>query len=147
MKKDTLLAKQDLEEKGYTCVLRRGDDVICSREHGVKPLLAWIGEKKDFTGYGAADQVIGKAAALLYIYLGVKDVYGQLISEPAASVFEEHGVAFTFGRKVPFIVNRTRDGMCPMEQTVLSISDPEEAVEALKGKVKSMRAMAGENDQ
>ena len=54
---DTKLAKQDLEEKGYTCVLRKGEETCFSYEHGVKPLLQWIREGKDFSGYGAADQV------------------------------------------------------------------------------------------
>lgn len=144
MTTDTKLAKQDLEEMGYTCVLRKGEETCFSYEHGVKPLLQWIGEGKDFSGYGAADQVIGKAAALLYIKLGVRDLYTQVISEPAQSVFEEHGVSCTFGEKVPFIVNRKKDGMCPMEQTVLAISDPAEAVEALRNKVKSMMSAQGE---
>ena len=144
MTTDTKLAKQDLEEMGYTCVLRKGEETCFSYEHGVKPLLQWIGEGKDFSGYGAADQVIGKAAALLYIKLGVRDLYTQVISEPAQSVFEEHGVSFTCEEKVPFIVNRKKDGMCPMEQTVLAISDPAEAVEALRNKVKSMMSAQGE---
>ena len=143
MTKDTILAKQDLEEKGCTCVLRKGEAVCFSFEHGVKPLLKWIDEGKDFSGCGAADQVIGKAAALLYICLGVKDLYGQVISESALSVLTEHGVTCTYGEKVPYIINRKKNGMCPMEQTVLAISDPAEAVEALKNKVRSMTAEKG----
>jgi len=138
MTTDTMLAKQDLEESGYTCVLRKGDNTCSSFEHGVKPLLQWIDEGKDYSGYGAADQVVGKAAALLYIYLGVRDLYGQVISEPALGVLAEHGVTCMYGEKVPYIINRKKDGMCPMEQTVLTISDPAEAVEALKSKVRSM---------
>ena len=144
MTTDTILAKQDLEQNGYTCVLRKGDAACSSFEHGVKPLLQWIDEGKDFSGYGAADQVIGKAAALLYICLGVRDLYGQVVSEPALSVLAEHGAACTYGEKVPYIINRKKDGMCPMEQTVLNISDPREAVEALKNKVRSMRNAAAE---
>ena len=74
MTQDTISAKKDLEEKGYTCILRKGEDSCSSFDHGVKPLLKWIDEGKDFTGYGAADQVIGKGAAFLYIFLGVKDL-------------------------------------------------------------------------
>ena len=135
---DTLAAKQELEEKGYTCILRKGEDLCFSMEHGVKPLLKWISEGKDFSGYGGADQVIGKAAALLYICLGVRDIYGQVISDQAIRVFEEHGVTYTYAERVPYIINRRKDGLCPMEQTVLGTSDPEEAVKLLRNKVKSM---------
>lgn len=135
---DLVLAKKELEEKGCTCVLRKGDDVCLSYDHGVKPLLQWIGEGKDFTGYVAADQVVGKAAALLYACLGVHELYGQVISEPAILALEEHHIAYTYGECVPYIVNRKKDGLCPMEQTVLSITEPEKAVEALRNKVADM---------
>ena len=139
MTKDMMSAKKDLEEKGCTCVLRKGEDVCFSFDHGVKPLLNWIDEGKNFTGYSAADQVIGKAAALLYIYLGIRDLYGQVISDPAVQVLEEHGAACIYEKRVPYIINRKKDGMCPMEQTVLDISDPEAAADALKKKLFSLR--------
>ena len=140
MTADTLAAKEELEAKGYTCVLRKGEESCFSTQHGVKPLLEWIRENRDFSGYGAADQVVGKAAALLYILLGVRDLYGQVVSEPAAAILEQYQVSFEYGKIVPYIINRTKDGMCPMEQTVLDISDPGEAVEALKAKLLSMGA-------
>ena len=139
MSGDTVSAKKVLEEKGYTCVLQKGEDICFSFDHGVKPLLAWIDEGRDFTGYGAADQVVGKAAALLYVLLGVRDLYGQVISDPAIQVLEDHGVAYAYDKRVPYIINRMKNGMCPMEQTVLDISDPKEAVTALKNNVMSMR--------
>ena len=135
---NTISAKKVLEEKGCTCVLCKGDDLLFSFEHGVKPLLAWIDEGKDFTGYGAADQVVGKAAALLYILLGVRDLYGQVISDPAVQVLKEHGAACTYDERVPYIINRMKNGMCPMELTVKDIDDPEEAYLALKRKVQEM---------
>ena len=138
MTADTISAKKDLEEKGYTCVLRNGEDIFFSFEHGVKPLLKWIDEGRDFSGYGAADQVVGKAAALLYVYLGVRNLYGQVVSEPAIQALEDHGVAYTYDECVPYIINRKKDGMCPMEQTVLEISEPKEAVDALRSKVLMM---------
>ena len=140
MSGDTVSAKKVLEEKGYTCVLQKGEDICFSFDHGVKPLLAWIDEGRDFTGYGAADQVVGKAAALLYVLLGVRDLYGQVISDPAIQVLEDHGVAYAYDKRVPYIINRMKNGMCPMEQTVLDISDPKEAVTALKNRVMSMRS-------
>ena len=142
MTPDTLAAKKELEEKGYTCVLRKGSDRCFSFEHGVKPLLGWVGEGKDFSGHGAADQVVGKAAALLYVCLGVRDLYARVISDLAARVFEENGVSFSYEEKVPCIINRTKDGLCPMEQTVLNVSDPEEAVTLLRNKAAQMAGSA-----
>ena len=135
MTTNTMTAKNELEKEKYTCVLCNGEDTFFSFEHGVKPLLKWIDEGRDFSGYGAADQVVGKAAALLYVYLGIRDLYGQVISEPAIQALEEYGITYTYDECVPYIINRKKDGMCPMEQTVLDISEPEEAVNALRNKV------------
>ena len=139
MTSDTLAAKKEMEEKGCTCVLKKGADSCFSFDRGVKPLLGWIDEGRDFSGYGAADQVVGKAAALLYACLGVKDLYARVISEPAERALEENGITCSYGEKVPYIVNRTKDGLCPMEQAVREVSDPKEAVSVLKDKLSSMK--------
>ena len=136
MTADTQEAKRALESNGYTCVLRKGESVYFSFEHGIKPLMGWIREEKDFSGFGAADQVVGKAAAFLYVRLGVSELYGQIISEPTLSVLENHGISCFYDKKVPYIINRKKDGMCPMEQAVLEISDTEEAVDVLAARTR-----------
>ena len=140
MTADTLAAKKDLEEKGCTCVLRKGAESCFSFERGVKPLLEWIDEGRDYSGFAAADQVVGKAAALLYARLGIKDLYARIISDPAAGALEENGISFECEERVPCIINRTKDGLCPMEQAVLEVSDPEEAETVLRNKVAQMRS-------
>ena len=35
-------ARQILEEKGYTCVLRREEALYTATERGVKPLVRWL---------------------------------------------------------------------------------------------------------
>ena len=139
MTTDALKAKPEMEENGYTCVVRKGEDCRFSFAHGIKPLLEWIDEGNNFAGYGAADQVVGKAAALLYIHLGVKELYGKLLSEPAAAILEQYGVTYAYENKVPYIINRKKDGMCPMEQSVLETSDPTEAVTLLKNTLASLK--------
>ncbi|MBR3992234.1 MAG: DUF1893 domain-containing protein, partial [Anaerotignum sp.] len=41
----------------------------------------------------------------------------------------------TYRTEVEYIINRTKTGMCPMEQTVLDVEDAEEAYEALRNKL------------
>lgn len=126
-------ARQELEKRGAACVIVREREVHASHEKGIKPLMDWLHQdKKFFAGACVADKVVGKAAALLCIYGGVSCVYAQVISEHAAKALQEHGVPYTFQEKVPYIINRSRTGMCPMEQKVLQVSDPVEAYEALR---------------
>ncbi len=128
-------AREELDKGGYTCVLRSEEGMLCSSEHGIRPLLLWIRKGTDLKDYSAADQIVGKAAALLYAKMGVRAVYAKLLSEKAIPVLERYGIVYYADETAPFIINRAGDGMCPMEQTVLQIEDPDEAAEALAKKV------------
>ena len=75
-------AKQLLTDARYTCVICRGDDIHTSEKRGVAPLIELLDSRIDVRGYSAADKAVGKAAAMLFVLLGV----GYLLlsySEPA----------------------------------------------------------------
>lgn len=91
-----------------------------------------INEGKDLHGYSAADVVVGKAAAMLFKKLGVVSVHGKLMSETDADFLEKSGITFTYDTLTDYIKNRKGTDMCPMEKTVLQISDAEEGFAALK---------------
>lgn len=132
-------AKRLLEQEGYSCVLCKGKQQYASADHGVKPLLQWYHTGTDLKGFCAADQVVGKAAAFLYIQLGIKEIYCRVISEKGKELLAHYGVPMQYEQLVPEIKNRRGDDMCPMERTVEHLSDPEEAIGALTRKVQEMR--------
>ena len=138
MTRDLERARNELENGRYTCILCKGDEMYFSNDHGVKPLLVWIRESRIRDGFAAADQIVGKAAALLYIKIGVAGLYAKVISEQAMPILKGYGIPFVYEHAVPFIMNRKGDDMCPMEKTVVGITDPESAVTALTEKVKEM---------
>lgn len=57
---DLIVAKDKLQQNGYTCVLCKGEEIVFSLDRGVKPLVAFIESKKDFVGFCCADKVVGK---------------------------------------------------------------------------------------
>ena len=63
-------------------------------------------------GY-AADRIVGKAAALLYVMMGVKGVFAEVLSESALAVLNKHGVHAEYSVLTPNIINRAGDGLCP----------------------------------
>ena len=99
--------------------------VLTFSDHGVRTLLSL--ERGSLLGAFVADKVVGKAAALLIVRGGALEVYAELVSEPALEVFKKHRVLCVHGSVVPNIRNRTDTGICPMEEAVLSIDDPDEA--------------------
>lgn len=128
-------AKELLEANDYTCVIQRDKNIYTSKERGVKPLLAWLDEGVDFAGFSAADKVVGKAAAFLYVLLKVDEVYAKVISVPAVKVLKEHGITIVYDEKVEAIRNRTNTGFCPMETAVWEIGEPMAALKAIRSKV------------
>ena len=50
-----------------------------------------------------------------------------------------HGVVCSYDILTERIVNRTGDGVCPMEQTVSQLEDPQAAYAALRRKRDEMR--------
>lgn len=126
-------AKRILNEGGCTLALINGEKQFTSTLMGIAPVLELLeGCPELLSGASVADKVVGKAAALLFIYGGVKQIYADVISTYALSALESAGVSAQFSRKVPFIKNRAGDGMCPMEKKVLDIDDASEGYEALR---------------
>lgn len=106
---------------------------------GVSDLLWLLREDSDFLrGASVADKIIGKAAAGLMIYGGVKDVYGSTISAPAIELFNENEVTVSFDKKVPYIINRAGDGWCPMEKACYELQSVDDIYHAVQSFVSSV---------
>ena len=127
-----------LESQGYTCVLCREDVTHTSTRRGVAPLLNWLDAGVDLSGFSAADRVVGRATAFLYVLLGVEEVYARVMSHPAADVLRSHGILCSADTMVKGIINRKGTGPCPFEAAVMDIRDPEEALIAIRNKRKQM---------
>ena len=130
--------KAKLLEEGATLVIQRGQSVYTSKERGVKPLVDLIQSGEDFGGAFAADRVVGKGAAFLYVCLKVKAVYAGVISKSALKVFEDNGIFAAYGQLADNIINRKGDGICPFEAAVMDIEDPSIAYETLLRKMAEM---------
>lgn len=136
-------AKEILNRGGYTCVLCRGDAVHTATARGVRPLVDWLDSGLDLRGFSAADKVVGRATAFLYVLLGVKEVHALVMSTPAREALERNGIVAGCDREVGGIINRRGDGPCPFEEAVLGIADPKKALRAIRKKQFVMRQPPG----
>lgn len=128
--------KEILKSSDCTCVAVKDDKIYKSNLKGILPIISKLKEDPEFfEGADVADVVIGRAAAMLLIYGKVRSIYTPLISEHAAEILDKYKIRYEYEKKVPFILNRNRDGMCPMEQTVLNIDDPKLAYDLLLSKI------------
>ena len=138
MTNNLTLAKAELEKRNATLVLYDGKEWIFSLERGIKPLLLLYEQRKDLSAFVAADKVIGKAAAFLYILLGIKEIYANVISEGALCVFADYGISVEYEHKSRLISNRQNTDICPMEKAVLLITTPQEAYQAILKKYREL---------
>lgn len=132
-------AKEILQNSDYTCVLVSGDRILTSDKRGVAPLLGWLEEGADLREYAAADKVVGRGAAMLYVLMGIKQIYAGILSKEAEEALKNAGIEVSYGELVPRIQNRTKTGYCPMEEAVLGITDPKEARAAILKKLELLR--------
>lgn len=136
---DLQKAKTLLESGGYTCVILRESTAYYGVKRGIAPLLEFIESGIDFTGFSAADKIVGKAAAFLYVKMNLTAVYGEVLSVSAAEILKKNGVEYGYGTLTEKIINRAGDGICPMEKAVANADDPGQAVDILKRALQSIR--------
>lgn len=136
MTEHLLHAKALLDQGEYTCVVCRGDTVHTATDRGVRPLLNWLDcPGMDLSHFSAADRVVGRATAFLYVLLGVSEVYARVMSRPAMEILTANHIAAGTDKLVEGIINRQGTGPCPFEAAVLDISDPAEALTAIREKL------------
>ena len=140
MDKDFKKAKEEFSTGKYTLVICKDSDISTSDVTGIRPLMKLINEKKDCKGYSAADKIVGRAAAFLYTLLGVKNVYGEVMSKGAVEIFKKEGINYEYKTLTEFIENRKKNGICPMDEAVLNCTNANDACEAIRQKMKFLQS-------
>lgn len=126
---DLIAAKDNLA--GHTLCLSKDGVLILDDKRGITPLLELIASGKDVSGYSAADKVVGKAAAALFIKCGVKQLYAAVLSKGGAKLLESHGVEYVYDTLTDAIINRAGTDACPMEKAVRDIEEIEDMYVAI----------------
>ena len=128
-----------LRDRELSCIILKNDEVIYTSTFiGVKPLLMFmqegtiIGENDTLT---LVDKVIGKAALLLAVKCGIDRIYTPILSEEALAAAAHYQIPVEAEKVVPYIVNRARNGKCPIETSVMDTLDLDEAYENIKGAI------------
>lgn len=105
-----------LHSGNYSCVIRNDNEIRTFSQRGVADLYDLLKKEPGFlNGASIADKVVGKAAAALMILGGIKELYTDLISEPAIELLNDSNVEVVYKHSVPFIQNRDKSGWCPLE--------------------------------
>ena len=134
---DLQLAKSNLA--GHSICLVKGGECLTSDKRGIAPMMQFVAQEYDLTGYSVADLVVGKAAAMLFVKCGIKAVFAKTLSLAGQEVLEQYGIPYEYETLTPKIINREGTDICPMEKTVANTSDPQEAYLLLREKLQAMK--------
>ncbi|MCX6008678.1 MAG: DUF1893 domain-containing protein, partial [Chloroflexi bacterium] len=77
------------------------------------------------------DKIMGRAAALLCIKAGCREVYSPLGSQLAVEALDKYGIKHHLTRIVPYIQKPNQEDMCPMEKLSLD-KEPDEFYQSIK---------------
>lgn len=137
---DLNIAKSKLEDHSI-CLCKNG---FCFTDdgRGISPVMNMIERGIDLRGYSAADIIVGKAAAMLFVKAGIVSVYGRIMSESGMEFLKNNCITISYDELTDRIINRSGTDICPMEKTVLDINDPDIAYTALKDKLAELKKEA-----
>ncbi|MGI6168345.1 MAG: DUF1893 domain-containing protein [Christensenellales bacterium] len=134
------LAKQTLDLGKFTCVVVKDGNVLHRIQGvGVRPLLhLYQTHPQDLKGASVADKIIGKAAAVVLVLAGIHEAFGHVLSTPGSDFLKQHAIPAYGSQTVPQILNRSGDGICPLEQSVITCTDAKEGYRLLLSKVEQL---------
>lgn len=130
--------EQDIQElfssQKATIALKKDGKLIYSHfGRGISPALTLLDTQPELLrGSDVFDTIVGKAAASIFILAGVNSVNAQTISDSAAGLLAQYGVACRYETKTEQIINRTGTGLCPFEQAVLALNTPEQCLPCIR---------------
>ena len=131
---DIDIARKDVKERGFgLSIVRGGTPLLRSRTPGISALVAAIDrDLLSLKGASVADRVLGRAAAMLFLYAGIRSIFGSTASNDAVALLKKSEVSFEYETAVPKILNKYKTSICPFEQEVLGVEDPKEAFKRLR---------------
>lgn len=135
----------ELTRTGLSLMIYRGEEVIfSSRGHGIVPLLEAVEAigRDGLRGSIVVDKIVGRAAALLALYIGASEVHAGLISAGARELLTRCGLRHHFGRESSIIMGWGGSGVCPFEGLVADIDDPEEAYRRIRAKAREFKRLS-----
>jgi hypothetical protein len=134
MPTDLNLAKNRLLQKDLSLVIVKDAKVLFETEsHGIGDLVKAIEKlRDDMKGTSVADRIVGRAAALLFVFSGVAAVFAVTASEGGIEILKKNSVFYEHENRVTNVLNLKRTDVCPFEKLVAKLSSPEKAYEMLR---------------
>lgn len=107
-------------------------ETITANEMGIKALRRIYKERREVLREATVtDIIIGKGAACFLIAGGIKHLNAGVISRAGLDMLQKAGIPVCPKQIVPMIINRKKDGQCPIENLLRETFDAEEGIKKI----------------
>jgi hypothetical protein len=132
--RDLEQAKKLLRERSLAFAVVKDERIVgISLEKGVTDLLALMDRQgAALAGASLADKLVGKAVAAMVCQAGIRAVYTPLLSRPALEMLQRYQVPLEYDELVPMILSHDGKVRGPLEQLLLDVHNPAQAIVALR---------------
>ena len=132
---DSLAAKKILDE-GNICVLCYKGMVFTNNKKGILPLLEFLDSKFDFSMFSSAKKYVDIHEAILYVKLGIKDIYAEKITNEAIEVFTNNDIKYHYSE----LVDPTIDSYeYQFHEIIKNLCDIDLQIQKLKEKISELK--------
>ena len=125
-------AKKIFNDENCPAVFCRDDEIIKITENGLKPLVELAESGKDLFDFSVCDKVTGRAAAFLYVLLGVKEVHAIVMAKLAIQILDRAEIKYSADTFADEILNNEKTAPDIFEEAVLRSGSAIKALEDIK---------------
>ena len=132
---DSLAAKKILDE-GNMCVLCYNGMVFTNNKKGVLPLIEFLDSNFDFSMFSSAKDYIDLQEAILYLKLGIKNIYARKLTKEAKKLFDDSNFTYHYSE----LVDSTCDSYeYKFYEVIKDIEDIDLKIKLLKEKLEELK--------
>ncbi|MBN2540510.1 MAG: DUF1893 domain-containing protein [Bacilli bacterium] len=130
-----------LNQEKASCFIYSEDKLVFrSNKNGVGPMIDFYNSHgKQYHNLVVVDKIMGRAAVLLSILIGATTIITNTMSDPAIELAKLYELEYHFKSNVPYIINRTKTGQCPIESSGIGITDINIGYQAIINKLNSLK--------
>lgn len=129
-----------LENGKHSCVVSNREDTRTFGKSGVNDLYdLYKSSDKFLDGALMADKIVGQGAAALMVLGGVKGVRTRVVTKPALEMLKKNDVKVIYDEVVPHVINRNKDGQCPLDSRLNGIDSADKALPVIEQFMKDLK--------
>lgn len=122
-------AKKLFENNNLTFALVSNDKTITSQKKGLQELILLAQNEDAFFEWSICDKICGRAAAFLFVFMGLKEVHAKKMTKLAIQILDRAEIEFSYDELIDTVLDENMKELDRFEKAVLRSGS---AIQALK---------------